>query len=271
LAWRCWQVAVKRAIRPKRKQHQQQRSLTIKQRYQVKKPWSSENFNNSPDNFQFAVIGDRTGGADPKGVFVRAMDQLNLLQPEFVINVGDLVEGYANDKAAGNAMWDEIAPMINKLEMPFFYVGGNHDLGNDTMTQVWRDRFGATYYYFVYRNVLFLVMNSEDPSNPVPEDIAEKTAEYKKLQKEDPAKAQALLGEFMESLDMYKKPMVMSDQQINYFKKVLADHPDVRWTFVFLHQPDWDNPGDHKALKAIEAATGQAVYVCRGTPALNWS
>jgi len=83
--------------------------------------------------------------------------------------------------------------------------------------------------------------------------------------------AQALLGEFMESLDMYKKPMVMSDQQINYFKKVLADHPDVRWTFVFLHQPDWDNPGDHKALKAIEAATGQAVYVCRGTPALNWS
>jgi hypothetical protein len=224
------------------------------------KPWSSENFQNNPENIQFAVIGDRTGGADPKGVFVRAMDQLDLLQPEFVINVGDLVEGYANDKAAGNAMWDEIVPMINKLEMPFFYVGGNHDLGNDIMTQVWRDRFGATYYYFVYRNVLFLVMNSEDPSNPVPKDIAEKTIEYKKLQKEDPAKAHALLGEFMESLDMYKKPMVMSDQQINYFKKVLADHPNVRWTFVFLHQPDWDNPGDHKALNAIEAVLQDRPY-----------
>ena len=63
------------------------------------KPWTSENFRNNPDNFQFAVIGDRTGGADPGGIFNRAMDQLNLLQPEFVINVGDLVEGYTDDPA----------------------------------------------------------------------------------------------------------------------------------------------------------------------------
>ena len=26
------------------------------------KPWSSENFANDPDNFQFAIIGDRAGG-----------------------------------------------------------------------------------------------------------------------------------------------------------------------------------------------------------------
>ena len=197
-----------------------------------KKPWTSENFQNNPDNFQFAVIGDRTGGADPKGVFVRALDQLNLLQPEFVINVGDIVEGYTDDKATANAMWDEVAPMMKKLEIPFFYVAGNHDLGNDTMTQVWLDRYGATYYHFVYRNTLFLVLNSEDPSNPIPKDVGEKTIEYNKLQKEDPAKAHAMLAEFMESLDAYKKPMVMSDKQINYFKKVLEDNPNVRWTFL---------------------------------------
>lgn len=42
-----------------------------------------------------AIIGDRTGGANVQGAFKLAMDQLNLLQPEFVINVGDIIEGYS--------------------------------------------------------------------------------------------------------------------------------------------------------------------------------
>lgn len=62
------------------------------------KPWSSENFQNNPKNFQFAIIGDRTGGANALGTFDLAMDQINLLQPEFVINVGDLIEGYPIDE-----------------------------------------------------------------------------------------------------------------------------------------------------------------------------
>jgi len=216
------------------------------------KPWTSENFRNNPQNFQFAVIGDRTGGSDPGGIFDRAMEQLNLLQPEFVINVGDLVEGYTDDKAKAAAEWDAIEGVIKTLEMPFFYVVGNHDMGNDTMKQVWLERRGATYYHFIYHNVLFLVFNSEDPSNPVPKDIKEKTIAFKNLQKEDPAAAQKMLAEFMASLDAYKVPMVMSDQQINYFRKVLADNPKVRWTFAFFHQPDWENEQQGKALQAIE-------------------
>jgi len=216
------------------------------------KPWTSENFKNNPEEFRFAVLGDRTGGSDPGGIFDRAIDQLNLLQPEFVINVGDLVEGYTEDKSKATSQWDEIDGVIKKLEMPFFYVVGNHDMGNDNMRQVWLERRGTTYYHFIYHNVLFLVFNSEDPSNPTPKEMEEKTAQYKKLQQEDPAKAQAMLGEFMASLDAYRKPMVMSNQQINYFRKVVADNPNVRWTFAFLHQPDWDNPGQLKALHAIE-------------------
>jgi len=127
--------------------------------------------------------------------------------------------------------------------MPFFYTVGNHDLGNETMVQVWLERRGATYYYFVYRNVLFLVLNSEDPSNPIPKDIEEKTALYKKLQKEDPAAAHAMLGEFMDSLASYHVPANFSEQQIDYVKEALAENLNVRWTFVFLHQPAWENPG----------------------------
>lgn len=140
-----------------------------------------------------------------------------------MINVGDLVEGYTNDKATANAMWDEVEPMIKKLEMPFFYTVGNHDLGNDTMKQVWLERHGATYYHFVYRNVLFVVLNTEDPSNPMPEGVDEKTAVYKKLQKEDPAAAQAMLKEFKDSLASYRVPAQFSDEQMDYVKKALSD------------------------------------------------
>jgi hypothetical protein len=57
------------------------------------KPWTQKPFQNAPRNFQFVIIGDRTGGANAAGTFKRAIEQLNPLQPEFVINVGDTIEG----------------------------------------------------------------------------------------------------------------------------------------------------------------------------------
>ena len=63
------------------------------------KPWTSESFKNDPKNFQFAVLGDRGGGASPLGTYERAIDQLNWMQPEFVMSVGDFVEGYTADPA----------------------------------------------------------------------------------------------------------------------------------------------------------------------------
>jgi hypothetical protein len=223
------------------------------------KPWTSENFNDDPANFQFAVIGDRTGGADHRGIFERAMDQLNLLQPEFVINVGDLIEGYSKDEAKLNAEWDEIDGMLSKLEMPFFRTVGNHDLGNAVMEQMWRERHGPTYYHFVYRDVLFLVLNSEDPPRAAPEDIEEKIELYNRLQVEDPEKAQEMLDEFMATVASYLgKPANFSDQQVAYVKNALADNPDVRWTFLFLHEPAWENPSE--SFLAIEQLLQKRSY-----------
>jgi 3',5'-cyclic AMP phosphodiesterase CpdA len=207
-------------------------------------PWTSENFKNDPDDFQFAVIGDRTGGADAKGVFVRAMDQLNLLQPEFVVNVGDVIEGYTEDRAKLDAMWDEAEPMIAKLEMPFFYTVGNHDLNNDVMKEVWLERHGATYYHFVYKNVLFLVLSSEDPPNPPPEGIGTDIELYNRLQVEDPERARAMLEEFMANLEDFRVPANFSDEQVAWVGETLADNPGVRWTFLFLHQPAWEMPSE---------------------------
>ena len=94
--------------------------------------------------FQFLIIGDRTGGANQQGTFKLAMNQINLLQPEFVINVGDLIEGYSDVKAELNAEWDEIDTMLNTLDMPFFRTPGNHDIANLVAQQVWKDRYGTT-------------------------------------------------------------------------------------------------------------------------------
>jgi len=78
-------------------------------------PWTSEEFQNKPEEFQFVIIGDRTGGANVAGTFALAIGQLNLLQPEFVINVGDLIEGYSDDKAELNAEWDGMDAVLGKL------------------------------------------------------------------------------------------------------------------------------------------------------------
>jgi hypothetical protein len=161
------------------------------------KPWTSESFGITPGEFQFAIIGDRTGGANVAGTFHLAVGQLNLLHPEFVINVGDMIEGYSDDEAKLNAEWDEVDAMLAELDMPFFRTPGNHDIANDMAQKVWRDRHGATYYSFVYKGVLFVVLDSEDPPRAAPEGMEEKIETYNRLQTEDPAAAQAMLAEFM--------------------------------------------------------------------------
>lgn len=125
------------------------------------KPWTHLDFHNDPDAFQFAIVSDRTGG-HREGIFESAVDKLNLMQPEFVINVGDAIEGYTEDEAVLNAQWDEYTGFVKRLEMPFFFVPGNHDNINPVMRATYLARFGRTYYSFVYRNVLFLALDSQD-------------------------------------------------------------------------------------------------------------
>lgn len=160
-------------------------------------PWTSLELNNNPDNFHFAVVSDRNGGGRPE-VFDDAVTKLNLLQPEFVMSVGDFIPGYNKNRQEIGQMWDDFHRTIARLKVPFFYTFGNHDLTNPTEIEENIKRHGRLYYHFVYRNVLFMVVNSEDPS------IAR-----------------------------------ISKEQVEYFKKALAENPNVRWTVLFMHHPLW--------------------------------
>ena len=85
-----------------------------------------------------------------------------MLQPEFVMSVGDLIEGYTEDTVELERQWEEFEGFVDQLEMPFFYVPGNHDITNKVMQDLWKEHFGPTHYHFVYKDVLFLCLDSED-------------------------------------------------------------------------------------------------------------
>lgn len=50
----------------------------------------------------------------------------------------------------------------------------------------------------------------------------------------------------------------MKEDQVNYFLSVLKKHVDVRWTFVFMHQPLWAR--QQTGFEKIEAALGDRQY-----------
>lgn len=190
-------------------------------------PWTHLDLNNGPDEFQFAIVTDRTGG-HRAGIFEKAVERLNLLQPEFVLSVGDLIEGGTEDETQLRLEWNEFRGFVSRLEMPFFYVPGNHDISNEVMGRKWKDLFGRSYYHFVYRDVLFLLLNSEDPPG--------------------------------------KGPGNLSAEQLAYFRDVLDENRQVRWTVVSLHKPLWtyDEVSQTGWLEMEEALAGRPYTVFAG-------
>jgi hypothetical protein len=166
---------------------------------EAKNPWTGLKLNADADQFQFAVVSDRTGGHREK-VFSKAVYQINLLQPEFVMSVGDLIEGYTTKEDKITEEWDQFDGFVKKFDMPFFYVPGNHDITNKVQLQQWGQRYGKRYYHFTYKNALFLSLCSENPPNDI---------------------------------------SAVDKEQRAWIKKILEANAGVRWTFVFIHKPIW--------------------------------
>jgi hypothetical protein len=208
-----------------------------------RRPYTHLRFDNDPAQFHFAIVGDRTG-RHRDGVFEKGLAKLNLLRPELVMSVGDLIEGYTQDEAEIDQEWDEIAGFTAKLDAPFFYVPGNHDLSNPVQQKKWRDRFGRSYYHFVYRNVLFLALNTYDPEQRIsPEQIAYVAATLK----ENPGVRWTCV--FMhEPLWDYKKPTGWADVE-----ELLQDRP---YTVFAGHYHTYTKYLRHDRRYIVLATTG---------------
>jgi hypothetical protein len=231
------------------------------------KPYTHLNFKNDPDEFQFVVISDNAGGARPR-VFAKAMEMANLLQPEFVAHVGDLIEGYNDDKKQIRAWWQEIDEILEQLKVPFFFLPGNHDYYSDASVEVWDERFGDKrgYYHFIYKDVLFLMINTEDPPIPLADIQRENPEMYQRIMFDFKvlAEAQAAGGLTLEHAKIVDEladiagPINIGDAQVAYFKEVLEANADVRWTFCFMHAPPYftlqsgeKDPGNFSKIEAM--------------------
>jgi len=178
---------------------------------------------NTPGTFRFVVMSDNTGGAFP-GEWEAAVREINLLRPDFVMCVGDLIEGgTADTNALHQTWWPQFEAMLEPLAAPFYYVAGNHDISNPAMRPVWLARYGVSgesYYSFDRGGCHFVVLDSA-------------TAAF---DEEFTAKQLAWLT----------KDVAAARQ---------ADH-----VFVFYHHPQWENTNTWPALAGILPAGKTTIF-----------
>ncbi len=219
------------------------------------KPWVHEDFDTAADKFTFAVFSDLTGG-ERSGIFEIAVEQLSLLRPDLILNVGDLIQGGMGDRGEFDRQWDSFDERASRASAPVFYVGGNHDLFNRELQSVWDDRYGRRYYYFVYKDVLFLILNTEDiPPERMEEISMLRNEAFSVLASQ--GMGQRSLGELFTWPE--SSAGNITAEQSEYFQKVIADNPDVRWTFLFMHKAAWERDGEEN-FSAIESALADRPY-----------
>jgi len=137
----------------------------------VKDKWKEQNISNyqlllpaentefSP--FKIVLISDTHNFYDP---FITQVNYINTLKDiDFVIHLGDFTTGSLNKE------FNWYSTIINRLDIPFFTVIGNHDcLANGC--SIYKNMFGPSDYIFTYKNVKFILFddviwekNCQDP------------------------------------------------------------------------------------------------------------
>jgi predicted phosphodiesterase len=111
------------------------------------------------NDFRFSILGDRTGGAQPE-IYGRIWREVDLLHPDFVINVGDTIQG--GKDANVQDQWNELRPLFQRYNhYPLYFTPGNHDVFNDTSLAVYeKETKRPPFYSFDYQEAHFTVLDN---------------------------------------------------------------------------------------------------------------
>jgi len=116
--------------------------------------------------FRFVVMGDNRprGGADPvtqPEAFLGMIEEINLLDPDFVVIIGDLILGGTPDVDLIHREWDAFDQAIEGFTMPVYLLPGNHDTYNQVSEDIYIERYGKLYYSFDHKGSHFILLDSD--------------------------------------------------------------------------------------------------------------
>jgi predicted phosphodiesterase len=109
---------------------------------------------------RFAVIGDRTGETQP-GIYEQIVAEIERLKPEFVMTVGDMIEGYSQDTLPTPERWQEYLSIMEGLSVPVYYTPGNNDIVTDDRAEAYKKYTGFDpYHSFDFGGVHIVVLDN---------------------------------------------------------------------------------------------------------------
>jgi 3',5'-cyclic AMP phosphodiesterase CpdA len=98
-------------------------------------------------------------------LFARAVEEANLLQPDFVVMCGDLIQS-----AGSNNQFDTFKSLADGLQVPYLTVPGNHDVGLPPTSENhdwYVERSGRPLWYtHEFNNSLFIFLESNVLKDP---------------------------------------------------------------------------------------------------------
>ncbi|MBN2383683.1 metallophosphoesterase [bacterium] len=146
----------------------------------------------------FAVIGDRTGDAQ-HGVYESILAEISRLQPEFIITVGDMIEGYTKDQTELEKEWLEYKGLTSTLTCPLYFTPGNHDITFDDALEMYIKYAGQPYYSFTIRKNHFVILDTS----------------------------------------RWESSEELPQEQLTWLRADLKKHNKAERKFIFMHKPFW--------------------------------